>query len=68
LFRAFTYDSILQKKDTVVDVTPDQIETSFDSTLNFFTDHPKLKKYQPDVENYTANINSIMYGMTTTGK
>lgn len=41
-----------KKKDTVVDDTPYQIETSFDSTLvqTFFTDHPKLKKYQPDVE------------------
>jgi hypothetical protein len=33
LFVSCFYDSILQKKDTVVDVTPDQIETPFDSTL-----------------------------------
>lgn len=41
-----------KKRDTVPNVIPDQIETSFDSTLvqKFFTEHPKLREYQSDVE------------------
>jgi murein L,D-transpeptidase YcbB/YkuD len=41
-----------KKNDTTPIVTQDQIKTPFDSTLveKFFTVHPKLKKYQPDVE------------------
>ncbi len=41
-----------KKKDSDVGVTQYQIKTPFDSTLiqTFFTVHPKLKKYQPDVE------------------
>jgi hypothetical protein len=50
LFRAFTYDSILQRK-TLSDVT--QTKSKLLLTVHWcklFTDHPKLKKYQPDVE------------------
>jgi hypothetical protein len=54
----------LVKKDTVSDSNPDKINT-FDSTLvkAFFNDHPQLKNYQSDVENCTANINFIIYGI-----
>lgn len=41
-----------KKKDISPDVIPDIIKTTFDSTLvqTFFTHHPKLKKYQGEVE------------------
>lgn len=41
-----------KKKDIAPNVIPDEIETSFDSTLvqTFFTKHPKLQEYQSDVE------------------
>lgn len=41
-----------KKKEIASIVVPDEIETSFDSTLvqTFFTEHPKLIKYQSDVE------------------
>jgi hypothetical protein len=50
-------------------VTQDQIETPFDSTLvqNFYRSS-EVKNTNLMLKNYTANINSIMYGMTTTGK